>query len=238
MLIDASIVLGWAMVFQAAAPPSEPATHVTLEREFVFMSSSRVTRIEQWFAGDRKWEKRGGSTVVTRRDLGVRWVIDENGKTYTEVSLREESAPPPVPASDLRVAGFNYEPVFDWTVSESGKTRMIQGRSCSELRVDGDADYAETSFSFWLCPRGERDPSPDANASLLELARNPSVRDFASAQLRQRGDPLLMMIEERTEPAISPVMVTSLRIAALESAVPPPGLFELPPGVKKEAPRQ
>ncbi len=226
---------------------SQPAgLHFAIEREFVYMASTRTLRSEQWIAGDKAYQKRGDVVVITRKDLGVRWMVDSAGKTYTEQPLKD--APTTADQAntsgaivnstvpeDLRMAGFRYEPDYAWTVSETSETRDINGRSCRRLTAAGDADYAETSLTLWLCPRGESDRAGSSNPAVLDQIRSDSIRKLVEEQLAKRGNPILMSFEENTEPAIAATTIARIRIKVLESAPIPAGIFDLPPGVQKSA---
>lgn len=243
----ASLLLMAACQAAATTVPPSSGLHVVIEREFNFLASTRTTRSEQWLAGDRTYGKTGDIVSITRKDLGVRWIIDSAKKTYTERPLSGSTADRPAaqkpavssgetkPVEDLRTAGFNYEPAYDWTVTETGQTSTINGRLCTKVVAAGEADYAETNLVLWYCPRSEADVPGDPNVPFLNMIRDDSIRAFLDSQQTKRGNPILMSYEETTEPAISPVMITRIRIQTLESAPVPAGLFDIPAGVQKAA---
>jgi len=228
-----------------ADAPSSTCLHVVIEREFTFLASTRTMLSERWIADDRMYAKSGDIVSITRKDLGVRWIIDGAKRTYTEMPLSGPSADRPAapeppssptvakPAEDLREAGFRYEPAYEWTVTDTPETSTINGRLCIRVVAAGDADYAETNLALWYCPRSEADKAGDQNVPFLNMIRDDSIKTFLESQQRKRGNPILMSYEETTEPSISPVMVTRIRIKTLESVPAPAGLFNVPIGVSK-----
>lgn len=241
------ISLAVICVLLAGQPLQEPppaGLHFVIERDFIYMASTNTMNTEQWIAGDRMYQKRGNRVVITRKDLGVRWTVDTTSKTYRETPLDEGDNPGgqgrastpaavPPPAGDLRVAGFTYDPVYDWTVTETGETQTINGLSCSQLTALGDADYSESKLSFWICPPAGSWASGFPNTAVLDWIRSDNIRRMLEDQLAKRGNPILMSVEENTEPAIAPTTIFRIRIKILESAPVPAGLFDLPPGIQK-----
>jgi len=226
--------------------PQPVGLHFVIERDFIYMAATRTLRSEHWISGDKAYQKLGDMVVITRKDLGVRWVVNSAAKTYTERPLKVAGSPSGqekasvVPGAssvqeDLRTAGFRYEPVYDWTITETGEAQNLNGRSCSKVTALGDADYAESKLVLWLCPREGSDSIGDSNTAVLDLIRSDSIRKLVEEQLAKRGNPILMSFEENTEPAIAPTTIVRIRIKTLESAPVPAGLFDLPAGVQKSA---
>jgi hypothetical protein len=68
--------------------PSPAGLHVIIEREFIYLAATNTSRLEQWLAGDKTYEKRGDQVSIIRKDLGVRWILDVARKSYSERALK------------------------------------------------------------------------------------------------------------------------------------------------------
>ncbi len=62
------------------------------------------------------------STIISRRDKGVVWILDEKEKTYQEIRELEERDRP--------------EPATETAVQNTGKTRIILGHRCEQILIE------------------------------------------------------------------------------------------------------
>jgi len=229
------------LVLLAAAPvwqaPSLPDLHVVMRAEFVYMANTRVTSTEWWASEKKSMTRQGDRLSIVREDLGVAWRASVKEGTYTERPLPPAGTPaaPPPPAKaavDMRTAGFEWEPAYEWTVKATGQTSTVAGRACREFAAAGDADYAEARASFWACeplPGVGRSPNDAVVAALY----SPSTRRMILDTLAKEGGAWVLAAEEQQEPAIAPTIVMRVRVETLEAGAAPPGTFDLPPSFKK-----
>ncbi len=213
-----------------ASPP--PAVHVVIETERAYMGSVQKVQIEHWLGADRSWVSQRGRVIVTRRDLGVRWLLNPARKTYIEEKLAATASQAAPAGEDIHTARFDYEPVFDWTVTQVGRT-TVAGRQCREYAAQGQADFAQTSIRFAIGPHIDIRTDQDVNVLLAGLARLESVSRFLRETARNRGNGSLMSYEETQEPAIAPTIVQRVKISTLEIAAAPAGQFDVPDGYTK-----
>jgi hypothetical protein len=217
-------------------PPQEQRTvlHFVVESQFIFMASTQTTIAEYWITDDKTYEKRGTRVMISRKDRGVRWVIDTQKGTYSETRLTSP-AKNETRLEDIHTAGFSYEPEFAWTVADSAEASTINGRACRLTVATGTDDFAEMTLKLWLCHTDRPALERKANGSVLDIARfryqNPVT--FATELLSKRPDILLMSLEATVEPPISSTMAHRVVVRTIENAVPPAGIFDLPSGIQK-----
>lgn len=210
------------------------ALHFVVEGQYTFMASTQTTTAEYWITDDKTYERRGSRVTISRKDRGVRWVIDTQKGTYSETSLTSP-AKNETTVEDIHTAGFSYEPEFAWTVIDSADTSTINGRACRLTLATGIDDFAEMTLKLWLCHTDRPALERKANGSVLDIARfryqNPVT--FATELLSKRPDMMLMSLEATVEPPISPTMSHRVVVRTIENAVPPVGIFDLPSGIQK-----
>jgi len=223
-----------AVLLPAAPPPAPPAAvHVVIDTERAYMGAVQKAQIEYWLAPDRTWVSQRGRVTITRRDLGVRWRLDPAKKTFVEEKLQPLPAPEKPPAGDdIHSARFDYEPAFDWTVAQSGRT-TVAGRDCRAFTAEGQADFGQTAVRFAVGPRVPLKTDPDVNQLLAGLAGLESVGQFLRDAARTRGNGCLMSYEETQEPAIAPTIIQRVKIGTLEIVPPLAGIFDVPDGFTK-----
>ena len=215
-------------------PEQRTALHFVVDRQRIFMASTQATTTEYWIGDDKTYEKNGARVTIIRKDLGVRWVINTQKATYAETHLTSPTMNN-TRIEDIHTAGFNYEPEFVWTVANSAEASTINSRACRLTVATGTDDFAEMTLKLWLCHTGRPALERKANRFVLENAGfgNQNPVTFASELLSKRPDVLLMSLEATVEPPISPTMTYSVVVRTLETAVPPAGIFDLPPGIQK-----
>jgi hypothetical protein len=226
------VLLAWlAAALPAAAPPPSPDLHVVVGSEFVYMARTRPLRQDWWLGEKRRAVAADGRLTITREDLGVVWRIDTKAGTYTETPRPAAAGPAGPPPFDIHTAGYSWEPEFDWSVRETGREATVAGRPCREFSARGQADYSDTTVTFWGCtPLSPGLPSPtDVVTALL---RNDSTLRMIRETAEKRGF-WVLQAEETTEPAIAPTLIMRVKVETLEAAPAPAGTFELSPSLKK-----
>jgi hypothetical protein len=232
-----SVLVVWLVGGLAWQAPSPPDLHIVFRSEFVYMSSTRTTTNEWWLSDGRSLARQGDRLTIYREDLGVAWRASVKAGTYVETKIPPagQSAPPSPAADakvDMRTAGYDWEPAYDWSVKASGQSLTIAGRPCREFVATGDADYAEARVSFWACdplPGVARNPTDTVAAPL----RSGSAKKMIFDTLAKHGRAWLLAAEEQQEPAIAPTMVMRVRVETLEAVTAPAGTFDLPATFKK-----
>lgn len=215
-----------------AVPAPPPAVHVVVDTERAYMGSVQKMQFEYWLAAEKTWASQRGRITITRRDLGLRWRLDQAKKTFVEEKLTPPPTDTQAPAGNIHSARFDYEPEFAWTLTAAGSTE-VAGRKCSRFAAEGEADYAHTALVVAIGPRVPVKTEPDVNQLLSGLARLESVSRFVRDETRKRGNGCLMSFEETQEPAIAPTIIQRVRISTLETVQPPAGIFEVPDGYTK-----
>jgi len=210
------------------------ALHFVVEGQRILMASTQTTTAEYWITDDKTYEKRGTRVTISRKDLGVRWVIDTQKGTYSETRLTSPTKNETT-VEDIHTVGFSYEPEFAWTVAANRKTSTINGRPCRLTVATGIDDFAEMTLKLWLCHTDRPALERKANGSVLDSAQfryqNPVT--FATELLSKRPDVLLMSLEATVEPPSSPTIAYRVVVGTIENAVPPDGIFDLPSGIQK-----
>jgi hypothetical protein len=236
-----ALLIGWLAGALASPlqlpPPSD--LHIVFRFEFVYQASTRTTSNEWWVSDGKSAARQGDRLSIYREDLGVVWRASVKAGTYTETKIPVAGQPAPTPLAagkvDMHTAGYDWEPIYDWSVKASGQSSIIAGRPCREFVATGDADYAEAKVSFWACdplPGVTRNPTDTVAAPL----RSASAKKMILDTLTKHGGAWLLAAEEQQEPAIAPTMVMRVRVETLEVTTAPPGTFDVPPTFKKVGP--
>jgi len=225
----------WALVSSMSAQArTSPSLHMVVESQFIYMSSTQTSTVEYWIAEDKSYEKRGARVTITRKDRGVRWIIDTQKQTYVESTLADAAKQQAV-TEDMHTAGFNYEPEFAWTVTDTKQTSIINGRSCRLTIANGTADFADASLKLWLARSDRQGVEAGANGPIVDSTRfryqNPAT--YITRLLAKRPGTLLMSLDATVEPPIAPTMVHHVLIRTIETGQAPAGTFDLPAGLLK-----
>lgn len=226
------LLLSWLAAALPAPPPPPGDLHFVVASEFVYMARTRPTRQDWWLGEKRRAVAIDGRLTITREDLGVVWRIDTKAGTYTETPRPAPGAAAEGPAPfDIHTAGYDWEPEFEWRVRKTGREATMAGRPCREFSANGQADYSDTSVTFWGCtPLSPDLPSP-TEVVTAPLRNESTVRMIRDAAAREGL--WVLQIEETTEPAIAPTMTMRIKVDLLEAASAPAGTFELSPSLKK-----
>jgi hypothetical protein len=217
-----------AIVSFSTAPADD---HVILERMRSGMgmrSPARSTEI--WLSNQALYINSGRLITIVRYDLQRRWTLSFQTKRFFE----EPITPPEAEKKDsvtIHRLGWDYVPVYDWTVSEKQKEELICDQQCKLIVAEGDADYASESIEFWVT---EKVP---VNATRFNERVTATISDFdwagilkAHASLKSQ---FIMKITDSKAHPIAPEMTYETKVTKIESAAPPPGIYEIPDGFQK-----
>lgn len=230
----AALITTWlAMVGQAPAAPPSPDLHLAVEYQFNFLANVITRNTDWWMAPQRTASRVGDRLTIRREDLGVSWRVDVKASTYTETKIAPPAPQPAAPvAEDIHTVGFDYEPDYDWQVRETHQRSTIAGRPCRQFVATGDADYAEATVTFWVC-QPVKGITYAVNDAVMASMRSESAKRMITDTLARQGRAWVLGVEEKQEPAISPVMIVTLVVKALDAGTAPAGTFALPANVSK-----
>ena len=228
-----AIVFGLAAGL-APAPAPAADVHALLTSSRTFRESTRTTTEEYWIAADKRLLKTDSYLAITRRDLGVLWGVIRRANTYME----EKPAPARAPASreDIHTVGYDFGPgPVAWTLEPATGTKTIAGIVCEHLVGRGRSDVAEITVDLWVAPAAQTG-GPELLKAMVESIRADPRRSEIGDLLDKLGGRVPLEREETIDGPIGPVMKYGIKVSKLETAEPPAGTYDLPPGAKKETP--
>lgn len=205
--------------------------HVVIEQKILRVGMRYPARVsEVWLSGTSTCTVTGRLVIVERHDLQKRWTISPQTKRYLERPITPPVEQKKQPVS-IQHAGWDYEPVYDWTVTESEQTDTISGIFCRLLVAEGDADYSSTSVQLWVS-----DNLPVDCARFHERITSSST-DFDWPGLVKVHPALKKLFIVKTltriERPIGTAASYETTIKRVESVAPPPNRYELPEGFQK-----
>jgi len=205
--------------------------HVVIEQKIARMGMRYPARVsEVWLSGTSTCTVAGRFVIVERHDLKKRWTISPQTKRYLERAITPPVEQKKQPVT-IQHAGWDYEPVYDWTVTESELRDTVCGILCRLLVAEGDADYSSTSVQLWVsdkvpvdCERfHERVTSSNTDFEWPSLVKvHPALKKLFIAKT-------LTKIERPISAAVS-YETTMTRV---ESVAPPPNRYEIPEGYQR-----
>lgn len=225
------------LVLLAAVGPANAVSddHVATAMTRTYMGRTMTMPASHtWVAADKVCYLSPQIIMIRRDDLGVVWTIIPRTKKYLEEPLAtasDQTGSGEEKKLRIQEYGFDYEPVFDWTISVSGEPEIVEGKSCLKVTASGEADYASETREFWvtrdvpidLSRYFERVVKPDLSPAWRALyEKTPALREG-----------LVLKSVAATENAIAPTMVIESKIILVESAAAPPGTYEIPAGYQK-----
>lgn len=207
--------------------------HVVSELKWTYMGRTYpVQASEVWLAGDRTLVREGSVDIITRYDLQKRWIVLPGRKKYLEEPLAAstEKGEPTKPAR-IQEYGFDYTPLYEWTLQETPETATLGGLSCRKIIARGEAEYASEVREIWVAAA----PPIDIKAYYEKIER-PNlderwIKIYQGNEDLRKG--LVMKGRITTEPAIAPSSVVEITVTRIERAKPPDGTYEVPAGLRK-----
>ncbi|RPI26662.1 MAG: hypothetical protein EHM61_11070 [Acidobacteria bacterium] len=197
-----------------------------------YMGSTMMVQLREVWIGEKATSVADRLTVITRYDLGKRWTLAIRAKRYLEEPIEQEKKAEPV-AKPQRVQelGWNYRPQFEWTIAATTQEKVIDGRKCRLYLAHGEADYADETRDMWLT----KDLPIDVGRMAKHAVR-PDDEPLWQALCQAFPDlkhSISLETEVKSEPAIAPASVSHFKVHTIESAAPPPGIYEIPEGFRK-----
>ncbi|MGZ7065037.1 MAG: hypothetical protein ACXVI6_01635 [Candidatus Aminicenantales bacterium] len=207
--------------------------HVVKELKRTYMGrTSPAQASEVWVGADRTFVREGSVIVITRHDLKKRWLVLPGRKRYLEEPLAVplEKDEPAKPAR-IQEYGFDYRPLYEWTLQETRETATLGGLLCRKIIARGEAEYASEMREMWVAAA----PPIDIKA-YYEKIEKPNfdqrwVKIYQGNEDLRKG--LVMKSRVTTEPAIATTSVVEITVTRVERTKPPDGIYELPAGLRK-----
>jgi len=219
--------------------------HIVAKSSYKWFGREYPSRIEAWISADKDSIQKSYETVIVRRDLGLRWRLNPAKKIYVESLLSQgSSAPSPQMKSqkpetekksdDLRFIGHDYQPEYEWSVQELNESATLLGFSCKVFLIKGEADFSHVEIKLWVFPKGKSE-----GLSTVEEVFNASRWDNEGIEqilkiMAGYPDGGLIKLQQTGDPAIGTIRTLDAEVKTWEKKNPPPGIYEIPEGYKKE----
>jgi hypothetical protein len=229
-----TIIVTLVVAVLALALKAPADDHIISQQARTIMSSplSPMTQ-EMWISDQAVWISLGRTTDLFLFDLGKRFYLNPAQKRYYEEPLAGSPGAAKALPERIQEAGYNYVPDYDWTLRDTGEEKVIDGRSCRRLILDGDADYAEEVREYWVSRDVPIDPGRYYRLLTNRDLRGQLLAIYERTPLLREG----FIIESRTtigNPS-APTIVNASRVGKVEKADPPRGIYEVPSGFEKAA---
>ena len=208
---------------------------VKSESSRVYMDTERKQTSELWLAQGKSAQKTGKSLSIIRKDLDKWWTIDLGQKTYWEASIKDAQPPSTPPKPDIHDLWLYYDPEYEWKVTDTGETKDIDGRNCRRFDVEGIADFASITATYWLADAAGIPGAAAYRDHLVGQLAGDSDRGGLLKLLAANPNKVPLLREETVEHSIATVRRQTLRIVSIEEAAAPAGTYDLPAGLKKMA---
>jgi hypothetical protein len=226
-----------ALGLLAAGETARADDHVASELRRTYMGRSFPAQTsEAWVSPDRTYLREGGIVIITRLDLQKRWILVPSRKTYLEEPVN--SPPPgwkPAAAPRIQEYGFDYEPVYEWSVDEASEQTAVNGIPCRKIVVRGEAEYAEEVREMWVATEVPIDAKAYYERVVKPFLDESWLRIFQSRADLRKG--IVVKSRITSEPAIAPPSVTEIIVTKMERAQPPGGTYEIPEGFRRVSTR-
>jgi hypothetical protein len=223
--------------FPAAAALADD--HVVQETTRTYMGRTTPPRTsEVWMGKDKVCIKEGAVIIILRHDLNKRWTVIVPRKKYLEEDLSVPVAQKPQEEKPLRIQeyGFNYEPSYIWTIKKATETETLDGRKCLKIVAQGDAEYREEIREMWVT-----EDIPIDIVRYYDVVTKPNL-DAQWLKIYEETPELkngfVVKTISTSEPPIAPTIVMVTKLVNVETAAPPPGIYEVPEGMQKVKTRE
>ncbi len=205
-------------------------------RSFAGTSRTRNSTEELWACPDKEYRNTGGRVMITRRDKGIIWSIDSGAGTYTERAIGNPAvSATPETSEKPHNQGYEYDPEYDWMIEDAGSQEVVSGVPCRKQVLDGDADLSERVIELWTAPDLGPALPRDARTLGYFLARTEAGPFLARWDAFK--DRFVLRERVTEDPPIGPTWVQETKFTKFEAADPPAGIYNLPPGLKKQETR-
>ena len=223
-----------AVVLAAAALPAfaAPDDHVVSQQTRTYMGNTMPPMTQEvWISDQAVWMSSGRTTALLRFDIGKLFYLNPGQKRYFEQALAGSEAAASAAPERIQEVGWNYVPDYDWTLRDAGEEKIIDGRTCRRVVLDGDADYAEEVREYWISRDVPIDVGRYFRLLMKRELRGRLLAIYEATPLLREG----FILESRTttENPIAPTMIWMNKVSKLEKAAPPAGTYEVPSGFQK-----
>lgn len=212
--------------------------HIVVESKFIYRSMERKTMLEYWVTDKKSYRKINHRVQITREDLGLTWTIDAKKKTYREKKIETGGKPLPKESVDIHTLEFDYEPVYDWTVKETGETKIINGFACRCFLAVGDSDFSEIRSKYWMCMETKVPGASQFHRLSLKRQERDESGGGLLEVLKKHKNSFPVFMEDVHEKPIAPTMRFETTLVTLEETTAPPGIYDIPEGFKKSSKRK
>jgi hypothetical protein len=205
--------------------------HIFVERARAGMGMQFPPRVSEIWLNETSVCTKGSRFItIERYDLGRRWILSRETKRYFDEPLAPPAEEKKEPVAIQR-AGWDYEPSYDWTISESQKTDTVCGFICKLLAADAEVDYSSGSFQLWVAG------NVPINVGRFNRRVVPLITEFDWKELSSAYPPLnnlfLLKYTGTQVNSIGPEMTFKTTVTKLENATPPAGTYDIPEGYQK-----
>ena len=215
------------IIFMTAFLPLGGDDHLIQEETRSYMGRTYPTMTrETWIAENKACMLIGQFKTIIRQDLGKKWDVYPDLKAYLESPIEDQAKDKEESIHDI---GWDYTPEYDWTVEETNETQVIDGRECIKIIARGDADYAEQIIDMCI---SKKPPLDTQRYYRLISTIDGKWKDILAAYPKLKDALVVQSGYTRINP-IAPTMTGETRLIKVETAEPPPNLYEIPEGMEK-----
>ncbi|MGB2869958.1 MAG: hypothetical protein WBD36_16030 [Bacteroidota bacterium] len=221
-----------ALLLDTIAFPVYADDHVVVQRARSGMGIRfPQTVTEVWISDSATCVNAGRFVTIERYDLRKRWRLAPQKKQYFEEPLVSSKKKNVEIDTSIQRKGWEYEPAYEWLVTESQRQDVVNGFHCSLMIVDGDADYSTDSLEIWLT-----DEVPIDIKRFNERMVSASVY-FDWRKVVPAGPSLkksfIMKCLDKQIPPIGAEMISESQVKTVENGTPPSNIYEIPEGFQK-----
>jgi len=208
--------------------PSAADDHIAGSMKRTYMGRTFPPQTsEVWIADGKSSVRDGVVTIITRNDLGKKWILNQRTKKYLEESISPQPAPPSKTEKfRIQEYGWDYEPVYEWSAKETGEIAEINGLKCIKVLLAGEADYASETREIWI----SKDVPIDLKryySQFVEPGLEPAIRGVYRSVSALRNGLAVKTITTQERPIGNPFVWENVLTKA-EKSEPPAGIYELP----------
>lgn len=205
--------------------------HVIRERTLSYRGHTSPKEIyEVWIGENKAYQKSGSFITIFRTDLGKKWTLSPKFNKYLEEPLN-------IPAvttknkKRMQEIGWRYKPEYDWIVKETKKNQKITDKECRYIVLQGDADYAEEVHELWITEDVPIDIKRYYEMYLKYTLDKNELNLYKVLPELKNSFPIRNI--RTSEAAIAPTMISEYKAVKIETAAPPPGLYDIPTGFQR-----
>ena len=184
---------------------------------------------EIWISDSATYVNEGRFVMVERYDLGKRWRIAPQKKLYFEEPLVSSKKKTVEIDTSIQHKGWEYEPVYEWILTEGQQQDVVNGFRCRLVIADGDAEYSTDSLEIWLTDEVPIDIKR-FNERMVSVYLDWKKVGRAGLALKKS---FVIKCLDKQLPPIGSEMVSESLIKTVEKGTPPPNIYAIPEGFEK-----